>query len=120
MDLPIRSAKTPWTWRSSGKKQTQPASSSYTQPDEHSPSEADLRHQELLGAFSIKFGRRKSSAGGRTSHSNVSPGTSRPGSFDAAAAGQHEHQHPHHHHRHQSPSARRVSSLAREVPEEET
>ena len=80
----------------------------------------NLRHQEMLSGFTFNFGRRKSSAGGRTSFSNVSPCHSRPSSFDGNAD---QHHHGQHHSAAHMDMERRVSSLARdgpprEVPEE--
>ncbi|KAK0630791.1 hypothetical protein B0T17DRAFT_529333 [Bombardia bombarda] len=50
--------------------------------------ETILRNQEILSSFTIQFGRRrKSSAGGLTIYSNISPRASRPGSLSLDARG---------------------------------
>ncbi|KAH8890802.1 hypothetical protein GQ53DRAFT_824058 [Thozetella sp. PMI_491] len=112
-----RLAKT-LSWRPKPAKEQQRPESIYVHPTERPLTEANLRHQELFSAFTFKFGRRKTSAGGRTNHSNISPGNSRPGSFDAGAHGS-----PFHHHHHRAPSHaemdRRVSSLAGSPPKEQ-
>jgi len=104
-----RLAKT-LTWRSSGsktpkKQKQQPTIQKAPQPWERPLSETNLRHQELLNAFTMNFGRRKTSAGGRTSVSGVSPGNSRQASVDAGYVPRRP--------------DRRISSLAGEVTRED-
>jgi len=103
-----RLAKT-LTWRSAGgsktpkKEKAPPKEKSH--PAERPLSETNMRHQELLNAFTMNFGRRKTSAGGRTSYSGISPGNSRQASVDASYLQRHP--------------ERRVSSLAGQAPREE-
>ncbi|TPX10857.1 uncharacterized protein E0L32_008246 [Thyridium curvatum] len=65
-------------------------------PSERELTEQNLRHQELLGAFTMSFGRsgRKHSGGARTSGSGVSPGCSRSASVDSGYAQGGHHHHP--------------------------
>lgn len=118
-----RLAKT-LTWRSSGarpksptaptqKKKKKAAQSQFVHPSERELTEANLRHQELLSGFTMKFGRRRASAGGRTSFSGISPGNSRQASVDASYA-------PHHGAGHHSGfDERRISSLVNNIPQED-
>ncbi len=63
-------------------------------PADRPLTETNLRHQELLSTFTFKFGRRRSSAGRRSTYSNVSPRHSRPASFDGTGD-VHHHLHRH-------------------------
>lgn len=93
------------------KKKAKPATPAPPRhPSERPLTEANLQHQEILGAFSMKFGRRKASGAGRTSFSGISPGNSRQASQDATAYAQHRPSHGH--------PDRRVSSFANDVPRE--
>lgn len=107
--LTWRSAKSDATTPKKKKKKEKPAKAAPptqpTHPAERPLTETNLRHQELLSAFAMNFGRRRASQGGRTSYSNISPGGSRQGSVDASAMHlAHGHGHGH------------GSSLVREVP----
>lgn len=77
------------------KKKKPKRGSAAVHPSERELTEQNLRHQELLSAFTMSFGRsgaRKQSAGGRTSGSGVSPGCSRSASLDSGyAQGGHHH-----------------------------
>ncbi len=72
-------------WRPGRRTSTKKAIASQ-HPDEQGLSELNVRHQELLGSFSMKFGRRRTSTGGYTSYSGISPGNSRHPSVDATNA----------------------------------
>lgn len=65
--------------------------------------EGNMRHQELLSAFTMNFGRTRTSVA--TGFSGVSPSNSRQASMDAGPA--------------QRQPNRRVSSLAHGIPQEE-
>jgi len=93
---PSRLAKT-LTWRSANKtaasptNQTSPTNKKKKakekpHPGERPLTEANMRHQELLSAFTMNFGRTRTSVGGRTSVSGISPGNSRQASVDAGYA----------------------------------
>jgi hypothetical protein len=119
----LRLAKT-LTWRSNKsaaekkpkppKKTPQPPKK-ILHPSERPLTETNLKHQELLNAFAMNFGRRRASqGGGRTSFvSNVSPMGSRQASMDG---GPRRASHSQHGHSHLGPMGgdRRFSSLARE------
>lgn len=51
-------------------------------PSERRLNERNLRHQEMLGSFTMKFGRRRLSQSARSEISEVSPGNSRAASLD--------------------------------------
>lgn len=51
-------------------------------PSERRLNERNLRHQEILGSFTMKFGRRRFSQSARSEISEVSPGNSRAASLD--------------------------------------
>lgn len=53
-------------------------------PSERRLNERNLRHQEILGSFTMKFGRRRFSQSARSEISEVSPGNSRAASLDIA------------------------------------
>jgi hypothetical protein len=96
------------------KKPKKPTPGKPLHPSERPLTEGNLRHQELLSAFSMNFGRRRASqGGGRTSFaSNISPMGSRQASLDGgprASYGGHGYSHL-------GPAGgdRRFSSLARE------
>jgi len=72
-------------------------------PAERPLTEANMRQQEMLRAFTMSFGRRRTSVA--TGFSGISPGNSRQASMDAGHV--------------QHPADRRVSSLAHDVPREE-
>jgi hypothetical protein len=78
---PARSSKG-FSWRTSKplKKVEEPP-----HPREQPLTEANLKHQELLNAFTMTFGRRRGSQGGRSSFGGISPGQSRNNSVDASA-----------------------------------
>jgi len=81
--------------------------------------EANLKHQELLGAFAMTFGRRRPSQGGRTSFSNISPMGSRQASVDNGHPHAHGYGHGHGHgHGHSHLADRRVSNIPPDVAEE--
>jgi hypothetical protein len=101
------------TWRSDNKTSKKKSASKQqlaqpVHPCEKELTDTNLRHQELLSAFTMNFGRRWAS-GGRPSYcSGISPGNSRQASVDASYA-PHGHGHP----------GRGISSLANDVPREE-
>lgn len=72
---------------SPGSKKSEPKrSSKHTvksyHPSERRLNERNLRHQEMLGSFTMKFGRRRLSQSARSEISEVSPGNSRAASLD--------------------------------------
>jgi hypothetical protein len=109
---PSRLAKT-FSWRSN--KSKKPEDSRPEPPAERPPTETNLRHQELLSAFTMTFGRRRPSQGGRMSFggvSGISPGNSRQGSLDAGASRGSTDRSPY--------GNPRMSALAHEVPTVDT
>lgn len=71
----------PGSKRPDSKRSTKPAVKSY-HPSERRLNERNLRHQEMLGSFTMKFGRRRLSQGARSDISEISPGNSRAASLD--------------------------------------
>lgn len=104
-----RLAKT-FSWRSANGKDTseapaeapappkaksKPKQKQRMHPSERPLTETNLRHQELLSTFTMSFGRRRMSQGGRTSFSGISPGNSRQTSLDSGYANVRVHSHGH-------------------------
>lgn len=71
----------PGSKRPDSKRSTKHTVKSY-HPSERRLNERNLRHQEMLGSFTMKFGRRRLSQGARSDISEVSPGNSRAASLD--------------------------------------
>jgi len=100
---PTRLARWRSANKSSNKNKKNAEPEAERQTEQQGVTEAEIRHQQLLDAFTMTFGRRKASG---TSYGGVSPGGSRHGSLDAG------------HVRAQGHSARRVGSMSGEVPRE--